>query len=522
MLKDAPPNAFAPFEALVSETAAALIETPLEGLDEALTQILGELVVALEMDRGTLSEIELAGDSVPAARVICSWARPPLTSLRQGEQLTQTHWATAEVWKGRPFSFDSLDELPAAAHSVRDFFRSAGVQSHVSIPTIASGTVVGALSFARATTGSRWPSRLFDRVQLLARIFAGVLERRRKEIALRRALAEVSQLRDRLEVERDYLRDEIDASLGVDEVVQVSDAFAEVLARAKRVAATGSTVLLLGETGTGKELVARQIHRLSRRRSKALITVNCAAMPPELIESELFGHEKGAFTGAGQRRMGRFKLADGGTLFLDEVGELDAASQAKVLRVLEDGELQPLGSDRTEVIDVRVIAATNRDLEGRVAEGRFRDDLYYRLSVFPLWLPPLRERPQDIEPLVSHFVAKKAVALGATVTSVPEAVLEQLRRYDWPGNVRELENVVERSLILSNGPDLQLAEPLGGAATASPLGDSLDDVERAHILEVLERSHWKINGSGNAAERLGLHPNTLRNRMKKLGIARPA
>jgi formate hydrogenlyase transcriptional activator len=282
-------------------------------------------------------------------------------------------------------------------------------------------------------------------------------------------------------------------------------------------------VLLLGETGTGKDVLARRIHDRSPRRDRMLVTVNCAALPAGLIESELFGYERGAFTGALHRTQGRFELANGGTIFLDEIGELPLETQPKLLRVLQSGEFERLGANRTIRVDVRLIAATNRDLEQAAREGRFRADLFYRLSVFPLCLPPLRERVEDIRLLVWHFIQQKQASLGRSIQEVPDVALRRLQAYAWPGNVRELENVVERALIMSTGPELAVPD-LGrmGSAVSDPTGQTLEDIERAHIVRIVEACHWKLSGPGNAADRLGLNRSTLQFRMKKLGIERPA
>jgi transcriptional regulator with GAF, ATPase, and Fis domain len=281
-------------------------------------------------------------------------------------------------------------------------------------------------------------------------------------------------------------------------------------------------VLLLGETGTGKELLARAIHTRSRRAEAPLITVNCAALPSSLVESELFGHEKGAFTGATSARPGRFELADGGTLFLDEVGELAPETQAKLLRVLECGEFERVGAVRSRKVDVRLIAATNRALERDVRDGSFRADLYYRLSIFPITLPPLRERAEDIPALTWELIHRRQHELGRHIRHVPESAMQALCRYSWPGNIRELGNVIERALILSPGEDLQLDAFIASQAALPETSERADAAERSHLLQVLERCHWRIDGRGNAAECLGLNPSTLRSRLKKLGISRPA
>jgi formate hydrogenlyase transcriptional activator len=280
--------------------------------------------------------------------------------------------------------------------------------------------------------------------------------------------------------------------------------------------------LILGETGTGKELIARAIHSSSPRQHRPLIKVDCASLSPTLIESELFGHEKGAFTGAQSRKIGRFELAHGATIFLDEIGELPLELQTKLLRVVQEGELERLGSSQTLKVDTRIIAATNRDLEEEVRKGRFREDLWYRLNVFPITVPPLRQRQEDIPLLVQSFVNRFSRKLGKEITKIPPQVLQALQQYPWPGNVRELENVIERSLIDTKGPILQLAEKITAPAPPTPVSppQSLEAVERAHILRILQEVRWKIDGKDGAAARLELNPSTLRSRMRKLAIER--
>jgi formate hydrogenlyase transcriptional activator len=340
-----------------------------------------------------------------------------------------------------------------------------------------------------------------------------------------RVLAE--QERNRLQQQNLYLREEIESEYNFEEIVGGSTALRQILGKVKQVAPTDSTVLILGETGTGKELIARAVHNFSRRKDKPLIKLNCSALPTGLVESELFGHEKGAFTGATEKRTGRFELADGGTIFLDEVGELPPEVQVKLLRVLQEREFERVGGAKTIRVDVRVIAATNRDLAHAVREGMFRQDLYYRLNVFPLQLPPLRRRVEDIPLLVHYFVGRHAAKVGRAITRVPEEAMQRLVAYEWPGNVRELENVIERAVILSPGPELAVAlEALPAAPPPTPpqAADpaALKDVERQHIVTVLKRTGWRIDGPEGAARVLNMHPNTLRSRMQKLGIRRSA
>jgi len=339
------------------------------------------------------------------------------------------------------------------------------------------------------------------------------------------AYGEIRSLKDKLAEERVYLQDEVRTDRNFEDVVGQSAALRRVLRNAETVAPTDSTVLICGETGTGKELIARAIHDLSPRRSKAFVKLNCAAIPTGLLESELFGHEKGAFTGAIAQRIGRFELADGGTIFLDEVGEIPLELQTKLLRVLQEREFERLGSARTLRTDARLIAATNRDLAALVEEKEFRADLFYRLNVFPIHMPPLRERPEDIPVLVRHFVEHYARRMKRTIETIPSETMEVLTRYAWPGNVRELQNLMERAVILSPGPMLRV--PLGDldvrAAAGQPRGpaQTLEEAERAHIVATLTDTNWVVAGARGAAVRLGMNRSTLQFKMKKLGIVRP-
>ncbi len=393
-------------------------------------------------------------------------------------------------------------------------------------PLLHRGQVVEIVYLENDRSPDVFSSQRSTTVLLLASRAAAALQNARlhhslqQEVETRRhAEGELAVLKNRLEAENVYLQEEISSHF--EEIVGESEAMRKVLFKVEQVAATDATVLILGETGTGKELIARALHRLSPRRDRPLVKVNCAALPTTLIESELFGHEKGAYTGAVNRRAGRFELADAGTLFLDEIGDLSLEVQAKLLRVLQEGEFERLGGVKTIKVDVRIIAATNRDLQQAMAEGTFRSDLYYRVTVFPVELPPLRERHGDLPLLVHYFVNCKQAKLGKAIERIPQLVMERLAAYAWPGNVRELENVVERALILSPGDSLFLEETFGVGKTPWANPERLIDLERSHVRRVLEECGWKVKGLGNAAERLGLTPPTLRNRMKKLEIARP-
>lgn len=376
--------------------------------------------------------------------------------------------------------------------------------------------------------------RLADgRAERMLGVNIDITERKLVEESLKTALAEVQKLKDRLHAENIYLQEEIRGASHFGEIVGKSPALKRVLRQAEQVAPLDTTVLILGETGTGKELLAHAIHSRSSRHDHPLVKVNCGALPAPLIESELFGHEKGAFTGADTRRLGRFALANGGTLFLDEVGELPLELQSKLLRVLEQGEFEMVGSSRTLKVDVRVIAATNRNLSEAAARGTFRSDLFFRLSIFPITMPPLRERREDIPNLVTHLVNQVSTKLGKTIETIPQNALRALQDYDWPGNVRELRNVIERAVIVTQGPKLQLTEtfePLTLKDESQPLiterdqdieGETLEQSEYRLILRTLKKVHWRVEGPGGAAELLNVHASTLRSRMRKLGIVRP-
>ena len=349
-----------------------------------------------------------------------------------------------------------------------------------------------------------------------------ITERKQGELNLKAALSEIKELKEKLEVERAYLQEEIKSEYNHENIIGQSNALNYIFYKVEQIAPTDTTVLILGETGTGKELVARAIHGLSPRKDRALVKVNCATLPSNLIESELFGHEKGAFTGAHARQLGRFEVANGATLFLDEIGELPLELQPKLLRVIQDGEFERLGSTGTIKVDVRLIAATNRNLEEEVRRGRFREDLWYRLNIFPITVPPLRDRMEDIALLVDFFVDKISKRLGKSIESIPVSVMNTLQDYQWPGNVRELENVLERAVINSSGPKLHLVDELKQPHKDLPTTQkTLEEVERDHIVRVLEQTHWKVSGQNGAAEILGLNRSTLRARIRKLGIRQP-
>jgi formate hydrogenlyase transcriptional activator len=427
--------------------------------------------------------------------------------------------ASIAIASRRPAVFDesALHDL-CAETPVAQRLLDKGVKAFCSVPLISHDRALGALNLGRLT------NERFDEpdVELLSEVAKQI------SIAVENAQAyqQISVLKDRLATEKLYLQEEIRTEHNFEEIVGESPALRRVLKEVETVAPTDSTVLIRGETGTGKELIARSVHELSPRRDRTFVKLNCAAIPTGLLESELFGHEKGAFTGAITKKIGRFELAHQGTLFLDEVGDIPPELQPKLLRVLQEQEFERLGSTQTIRVDVRLVAATNQELAEMAANGKFRMDLYYRLNVFPLMLPPLRDRPDDIPRLIRHFAQKFARRMGRRIESIPSEVMEALTQYAWPGNVRELENIIERAVILSPNSELRVnLNELAAAARLAPStvnnAVSKEAAERDHILKALRESNWVLGGPNGAAARLALKRTTLQSRMKKLGIARP-
>ena len=451
-------------------------------------------------------------------------------------------WTMDRLARGESILIQRTSELPPEAAKDKEYALENGILSSVRCSLNTGGSLSGYVAFHAIREEKQLNGEAARQVRIVTDILANALERKHSERDLQKAFSEIERLKDRLTRDNVVLRAEIGTHHRFQEIIGKSEALHKVLSRVQQVATTHATVLILGETGTGKELIAHAIHKASTRKNKSFITVNCAALPSSLIESELFGHERGAFTGATEKKIGRFELADRGTIFLDEIGDLDIELQTKLLRVLQENEFERVGSSRTQKVDIRVIAASNRNLEKAVEEGHFRADLFYRLNVFPIQMPPLRERRSDIPLLTWYFIEKSAKALGRKIEQVPAPLMDAFKNYKWPGNIRELQNIIERAVIVSPGPVLDVDDSFGTGATGldqyiacatqaspmphsraqAPYGEqSLNGIERSHIIRVLEDCGWKITGKGNAAELLDLKPSTLRFRMNKLGIKRP-
>ncbi|HEY6359623.1 MAG TPA: sigma 54-interacting transcriptional regulator [Vicinamibacterales bacterium] len=504
------------FERLAVNLSSSFSRLEADDVDDVVARAVGEIGAAFGADECTLIAFGERG----AARVVQSWAANPQMPSSD-DDVASMPWLVQRLARNAVVAMTPSSDIPHAAAKDREHAARTGIASRLAVPVALGARVAYGLVVGSRQRHSQWAAPVVERLRLMGEILGSGLERLRHDEA-RASLADG----ERLSASADavYLSEEARNQREADQIIGESGALRLALTRLSQVAPLDATVLLLGETGTGKELFARAIHDRSRRRERTLIRVNCAALPASLIESELFGHERGAFTGAISMRQGRFELADGGTIFLDEIGDLAPELQAKILRALQEGEFERVGSSKTRRVDVRVIAATNRDLEKDVAEGRFRADLYYRLGVFPIALPTLRERPEDIPQLVWFFIHRHQRELGRRITRVPAAVMQALQRHDWPGNIRELENVVERAMIRSVDGTLQLDDPLrteSRARLSRECGDTLDAVQRLHIEKVLKECGGRINGTGNAAVRLGIHPNTLRSRIKRLGVVLP-
>lgn len=508
------------FEKILREISKQMINPSPDQIDSCINKGLKAITEFFDVDRGIIFQ---RTPKKPIAILTHAYSRLSPNKLPANLNITEADYpylSHEHIVKRRITFWNSINDLPKQARKDWENLNKWGVKSSLNIPLTAGDHTYGTLTFNTVKKETRWPREIIGRATVIGEIFTNALARKYADEALQNSLNEIKKLKDQLESENTYLQKEIKLSHNFDEIVGDSCALKTVLLKITQCAPTDAAVMISGETGTGKELVARAVHDKSRRNKRPMIKVDCGSLPATLIERELFGHKKGAFTGAHQQQMGRFEIANGGTLFLDEIGELPLELQSKLLRVLQDGEFERLGDPKTCKVDVRIIAATNRDLEKEIQEGRFRSDLWYRLNVFPIIIPPLRERKKDIPKLVHWFVNKHARKMGKRITKISEETLTSLSNRYWAGNIRELENTIQRALIISTHDRLELFDdrpsPQAEAAP-SPL-KTLESVERKHIQAVLEQTNGRIYGPKGAAVILDLNPSTLRFRIKKLGI----
>jgi len=505
------------FEALLSEISASFARFMLPSdVDDQIERALGRIMDYFGGDQCALIAVDLEKRKTNISHAFFGEGLervPPDTDL-----VSLFPWAFNNVLEGRCYCFADLDELPPEADVDRRSWMSMKVKSGLHVPLRVEDKVPYLIIVESHTRSISWSQETLNRLQILGEVFTNAIYKKRVEEELRKSYAEIAKLKDKLEVEADYLRAEVRAFRSHDEIVGQSEPLKRALALVEQVAPTSSTVLVFGETGTGKELIANAIHNNSPRQEKLMVKVNCASLPPSLIETELFGREKGAYTGALTSQMGRFELANGSTLFLDEISELSLELQSKLLRVLQEGEFERVGSPRTIKVNVRVIAATNRNLHEEVRKGKFREDLYYRLNVFPIVVPPLRERMEDIPMLVWEFVREFNEKMGRRINKIGKREMALLQTHSWPGNIRELRNVIEHAVIVSSGNELKVRLPENISEGPSS-NMTLEEMEKRYIEDILKRTGWRIKGDGGAAHIIGMNPSTLYSRMKKLGIS---
>lgn len=535
------------FQSLASHVTARFVGLPAKKVDKTVSEVLREIGEYFEVDRVVMARLSATGKVLEATSL---WHSDRFADAREAtayayEQVYPN--TTSHLLREGSLVFGRFEQFPDWTPE-SEMLKHLGIKAAVAVRVSSPGSRLNALVLD-SLNNRDWPDDVAERAQFLGRVLFNAVDQKREEEKRRKAYQEIKRLKQLVEEENLYLRKQISVRQPHREIIGNSEQLQKVLSRVERVADTHATILIMGETGTGKELIARHLHSLSGRSKNSLITVNCSALPTSLVESELFGREKGAYTGAMTRQVGRFELAHRSTIFLDEVGDLPLEIQTKLLRVLQEGEFERLGTPHTTKVDVRVIVATNRNLQAMVKEGEFREDLYYRLNVIQIVVPPLRERPEDISLLVWHFVENFCANQGRKIERITKEDMARLGTYSWPGNVRELRNLIERAVILSRGATLQIdwtgtefldrqefaPEPLFHKKTGSPQedfssaphrevetgGETLEEVERSHILSVLKRCNWRVGGAFGAAEILGMKRTTLDSRLKKLGIERP-
>jgi len=504
---------------LIARLAERFVSIGPGAIDDTIVEGLHQIGDALSLDEAVLWRKGADDGSAVASH---TWIKSTTPGSCKALRLASVGFIATKVEAGEAIWFTQLDEVPAGVD--RETLRQHAIRTAIVVPVVpnnAASATCGALAFCSTTLDHAWAPAVIEQLRLLSGVFALALARAASLRAVQRAVNELRQFKERTAAELVVGSPVLRLFPGSHPIVSEAPAVRVAVAQVEQVAPTPSTVLLLGETGVGKELFARAIHERSPRRHRRMIHVSCAAIPSTLIESELFGRERGAYTGALSRQIGRFELANESTLFLDEIGELSAEVQIKLLRVLQERVIERLGSTQSVKIDVRIIAATNRNLEKAVEESRFREDLFYRLNVFPIAIPPLRERIEDIPALVWEFVDEFSKAFGKRIDFISKDSMRQLQLYSWPGNVRELRNVIERAMIVATGPQLTVTMPAPAGARQTNAPRTLKDFEIEHIRAALSSTNWRIRGAGGAAERLGLKPTTLETRMARLGVIRP-
>ena len=503
------------FQQLVSQISTEFTGLSGAEFEEAIQNSLAVIGGYFGVDAVRLFRVSPQGDVL---KIRLMWQSEHLAPQNEAIEINKMKFPKLAAYysSGKHVLFSKFIDSPKWPQT-RKILKFFGTKAGVGVPLESDKSGVDVIAMDCVMREYQWPEGTIDKVEVIGKVLLSAILRREAEAEILNGFSEIRRLKEQLQQENIYLKEEIKGIKNYDTIIGESKALKYVLFRVEQVAPTDTTVLISGETGTGKEVFCNTLHQLSLRKNKPLVKVNCAALSPTLIESELFGHEKGAFTGANEKRIGRFELADGGTILLDEIGEMSLEVQAKLLRVLQEGEFERLGSSKTIKVNVRIIAATNRNLEEEVKKKRFRIDLYYRLTTFIITIPPLRDRKEDVPLLVNFLTNKLGKKLNKSVKKVPHTLMRKLVNYSWPGNVRELENVIENALIISNGEVLKAEIPEGFGLTTMRKS-KLEDLEREHIIKILESVNWQIGGKDGAAERLGLKRTTLNSKMKKLKI----
>jgi transcriptional regulator with GAF, ATPase, and Fis domain len=506
------------FQELVSKISTKFIGLSGSEFEQTIHGTLAVIGNYFNVDTVRLYRLSLQGDVIKIRNMWRSEKLAPPEEMPEIHKMKYPNLAT-HYSLGKSVVFSKFDDSPQWPE-MRKILKFFGTKAGIGVPLEVDDSGVDIFAMDKVLSEHIWSKNIIEHSKAIGKVILSAMRRREAEVELQDSYEEIKRLKDQLEKDNIYLQDEIKLTHNFEEIIGESKDLQYALHRVEKISPTNTTVLILGETGTGKELVARAIHNNSPLKNRPIIKVNCAVLPRDLIESELFGHEKGAFTGAHARQIGRFERANSTSIFLDEICELPLELQPKLLRVLQEGEFERLGGSETIKVNVRVITATNRNLEEEVREGRFRQDLYYRINVFPITVPPLRKRKEDIPLLVKFLVQKICRKLGKQITDIPKKTIETLQGYAWQGNIRELENVIEAAVI--NSPDetltIELPETL---ALVTNDGVTLEEVERKHILAILKVKNWRIEGPKGAALVLGMNPGTLRSRMQNLGIVKP-